>query len=78
MRKNFKKELKRQTRTAIAAAVGFIIAYSWRETILEFFKKILGDFTSQSGFVGLYSSILVTVLGVLIIILSSRMLKEKR
>ncbi len=43
MASKFKKEFKKQIRLAIAASVGFIIAYSWRDFIVGSVKSLVGD-----------------------------------
>ncbi|MEK6817685.1 MAG: hypothetical protein AABX80_02680, partial [Nanoarchaeota archaeon] len=40
---NFKKEFKRQARLALVAAVGFIIAFAWK----DFVFKVTGDILSK-------------------------------
>jgi hypothetical protein len=73
----FRGELKRQSRLAIAAAIGFLIAFSWRDTILTVTEKYVQVLTTMNGLVHvkLVSSIVVTIIGVLIILLSSRILE---
>ena len=76
-KKSFRKEFKRQLRYAIAAAVGFMIAFSWRETIIASTKEIVERLTEASGnIVNVYNSLFITLIGVLIIILSSKILEE--
>jgi len=73
-KKNFRKELKRQLRYAIAAAVGFLIIYAWRESILRFTELIVVK--TQDGVSWISSALIITIIGVLIIILSSKLLKD--
>jgi len=72
----FKKELKRQTRYAIAAAIGFTIAFAWRDYILNLTSSFLVDMAmvmpNMSRFLG---AILITLVGVILILLSSRLLE---
>ena len=76
-KKSFRKEFKRQLRYAIAAAVGFMIAFSWRETIIASTKEIVERLTEASGnIVNVYNSLFITLIGVLIIILSSKILED--
>ena len=77
MGKNFKGEFRKQIRLALAAAVGFIIAFAWK----DFVFKITGDFLSKvlklSAITSaLAVSIFLTFIGVLIILISSRILRE--
>ena len=48
-KKSFRREFKRQLRYAIAAAVGFIIAFSWRETIISATRDIVERLTEAAG-----------------------------
>ena len=77
MGKNFKGEFRKQLRLALAAAVGFIIALAWK----DFIFKLTGDFLSKFLKLNLLTSalaisIFLTFVGVLIILISSRILKE--
>jgi len=74
---SFRTELKRQLRYAIAAAVGFMIAFSWRETIIASTREILERMTNAGGnIINVYNSFFITIIGVLIILVSSKLLKE--
>lgn len=76
MKGKFKIELKKQVRTAIAASAGFVIAYAWRGFLLNVAQTIVNDLITLSP---LTSSLLIaisfTLVGVLIILLSSRILE---
>jgi biotin transporter BioY len=76
---SFRKELKRQIRYAIAAAVGFLIAFAWRNSIINIAQDIVARFTESTKVVAsnLSSAMLITLIGVLIIFLSSKILKDK-
>jgi hypothetical protein len=73
----FKEEFKKQIRLAIAAAVGFLIAFSWRDTVLAVAQKYVQAITTIEGMIQLklVSSFVITILGVLIILLSSKAIK---
>jgi len=76
MGKSFKKEFKKQIRLAIAAAVGFIIAFAWRDFILRLTGETLDKFLELNPITSaLLISICITVIGILIISISSRTLK---
>lgn len=77
-KKSFKKEFKRQIKYAIAAAVGFTIAFAWKDSIYNAINDIVERFSESARHVisGIYTAIIVTVIGVLIIILSSKLLRE--
>jgi len=77
-RKSFKKEFKRQIKYAIAAAVGFIIAFAWRDSIYNAVDEIIERFneSAQQALSGMYTAIIITIIGVGIIIISSRLLRD--
>lgn len=78
MPSKFKKEFRKQIRLAIAAAIGFIIAYSWREFIVTLVASKVGDITKVENLnaVNLTSALILTVIGVVIILFASALLKE--
>lgn len=72
----FVKEFKRQVRLAVAAAIGFVIAFAWKDTIV----KIVGEYYSNLGKVmpigsSILTSLTISLIGVLLILLSSRLLE---
>ena len=74
---NFKKEFKRQARLALVAAVGFIIAFAWKDFVFKVTGDILSKFLELNPITSaLAISIVVTFFGVLIILISSRILKN--
>lgn len=77
-KKSFRKELKRQTRYAIAAAVGFTIIYAWRESIINASRSVVTKLieNTQVASSNILAALLITVIGVLIIIISSKILKD--
>lgn len=77
LKEKFKKEFRRQTRLAIAAAIGFLIAFSWKDSILILTEKLVQKVTTITGLVQLSiaTSIAITILGVLLILLSSKILE---
>ena len=79
-KKSFKKEFKRQLKYAIIAAIGFIIAFSWREAIYNSINKIVVQVVESNGgrsvMNGMYTSITITILGVFFILLVSRFLRD--
>lgn len=74
----FKKELKRQSRLALTAAIGFIIAFAWKDSIMLLIEKYVKEITTMTSAINinLISSIVATIFGVLIILLSSRILED--
>jgi biotin transporter BioY len=79
LKHRFKREFRRQLRMAIAAAAGFIIAFSWKETIMKLIENQVQYFTTMTSVlnVSFVSSIVISILGVLVIIISTQLLKEK-
>ena len=73
----YKDEFRRQLRMAITAAIGFIIAFSWKDSIMLLITKYTQQFTSMTDLakLSLVSSIVATLLGVLLILLSTRILE---
>ncbi len=78
-KKNFRSELKRQIKLAIAAAVGFLIAFAWRDAIIEGSKEIVKKITesTQEITIDIFNALVITVIGVGIILLSSKLLKDR-
>ena len=75
--KNFKSNFKKYLRMGITAACGFLIAFTWRDTIMNFSKDFvteLAGVASQNA-INISSSVLITVVGVLIIIIAAKFLK---
>jgi hypothetical protein len=62
-------------RYAIAAAVGFLIIFAWRDAILNSAKNFVEKFTATSNEV--ITAMFITVVGVVIILISSRLLRDK-
>lgn len=78
-KRSFKKEFRRQLRMAIMAAIGFTIAFAWKEAIFSTFQSFvtrfldipIGHYLSQT-----YTAIAMTLAGVLVIFLTSKLLRE--
>ena len=72
----FRKELKKQMRVAIAAALGFLIAYSWKEYVValagDLFTNIQSTMPNMSNFL---SALVLTIIGVILIMISSKLLE---
>ena len=77
-RRTFKKEFKRQIKYAITAAIGFTIAFSWREAILNSSREIISRFVdnARDALIGVYTALFLTVLGVIVILITSRLLRD--
>jgi len=72
----FKREFKRQTRLAIAAAIGFLIAFAWKDFIFNVIQDSVTDISNLTDihFIGIASALVLTILGVLFIMISSKLL----
>ena len=74
---NFKREFRKQLRLALAAAAGFIIALAWKDFIFKSTGDFLSKFLELNPLTSsLAISIFLTFIGVLIIWISSKLLKE--
>ena len=78
-RRSFKKEFKRQIKMAIVAAVGFTIAFSWRQAIFDTFQSFVVRFLDVQPDHYLsenYTALAITLAGVLIIFATSKLLRD--
>ena len=78
-KRSFRKEFKRQIKLAIVAAVGFTIAFAWRQSIFDFFQSFVSrllDVPPTHYLTELYTSIAITIAGVLLILLTSKLFKD--
>ena len=77
--RSFVKEFKKQVRFAIAAGVGFLIAFAWRESIfgtfLNFVSRFL-DVPSTHYLTEVYTAIALTFIGVVFLLITSKILKD--
>lgn len=75
-KKSFKQEFKSQLRLAIAAAVGFTIAFAWKDYVLfqanDSIQKLAILAPYFSRFLG---ALLITLMGVIIILISSKVIR---
>ena len=77
-KKNFRSEFKRQLRYAIAAAVGFLIIFAWRDAIIESTRSLIEKISAKTAIAAtnVATALVITIVGVLVILLSSKLLKE--
>jgi len=74
---NFKREFRKQLRLALAAAAGFIVALAWKDFIFKATGDFLSKFLELNPLTSAFAvSIFLTFIGVLIIWISSKLLKE--
>jgi len=79
-KRSFKQEFKKQIRFAVTAAIGFIIAFSWREAVFDMFLNLtsrLLDLSIDHYSTKIYTATIITVFGVLLIFFTSKILKDK-
>jgi putative Mn2+ efflux pump MntP len=78
-KRSFRLEFKRQIRIAVVAAIGFSIAFAWRNAVFDAFQSFvarfldvpIGHYLSE-----VYTAIAITIAGVILIMLTSKLLKE--
>ena len=78
-KRSFRKEFNRQIRLAIVAAIGFSVAFAWRNAVFDLFESYVARFLDiQIGhyLTEIYTAIAITVAGVLLILITSKLLKE--
>jgi hypothetical protein len=75
MLSKFRKELKKQVRMALTAAIGFIIAFSWRDYLMSITQNWLSNLGSLTDSIVLFSAIFLTFVGVVLILLTSKLLQ---
>jgi len=77
-RKSFKKELRRQLKLAIMTAIGFLIAFAWRNAIWESSRNIIEKFTETTRIImtNVLTAIFITLIGVILIIITSKILRD--
>jgi hypothetical protein len=77
-KRSFRKEFKRQIKMAIIAAIGFTIAFVWKESLLQILQKTAENLGYEAGLGSspLFAPILTTILGVLLIIILSKVFSE--
>lgn len=77
--KSFKKEFRKQLRFAITAAIGFSIAYAWRNAIYDSMQNYVArilDVVPNHYLTEVYTAFTITALGVLLIFITSQILRE--
>jgi len=74
----FKKELKKHTSTAIAAAFAFLIALSWRQPIKDSVDNLIKSIglASKAIYIEYLSAIIITIIAVLALMLIAKWTSE--
>ena len=78
-KRSFRLEFKRQLRYAITAGIGFTVAFAWRESVFGFFDSLTSRILEVDPAHYLskaYTSIVITLVGVLLIFISSKILRD--
>lgn len=78
-KKSFRKEFKRQIRLALVAAIGFTIAFAWRNAVFDAFQNFVARFLDVAPdhyLSELYTAIVITLFGVILIFITSKLLQE--
>lgn len=75
---NYRKELKKQVRLLIIFTLALTIAFAWREAIFGMAKNFMVGLTGAEhpGFQDLLASIFLTLLSGVLILLTSKYLKD--
>lgn len=78
-RKSFKKEFRRQLKLALIAAIGFTVAFAWRNAIWNSAHEFIEIITEQTDVIlnELITAIFITILAVIAIFLVSKFLRDK-
>jgi len=77
--RSFKKEFKRQLRFAIIAGIGFSVAFAWRNAVFDTFRNWVSrilDVSPEHYLTQTYTATAITLAGVLLIFITSKLLKE--
>ena len=79
--RSFRKEFKKQLRLAIIAAIGFTVAFAWRNAVFDTFQNYVArtlDVTTGHYLTEIYTAITITLFGVLAIFITAHILKERQ
>lgn len=76
-KKKFSKEFKEHLRIGLSAAVGFTIAFAWREPLILFVNNFVSGIINSTAVyqASIWSALIITFLGVLLIWVLSRVLR---
>ena len=79
IKRSFGQEFKRQIRLAVVAAIGFTIAFAWRNAVFDAFQTYVArilDVQVGHYLTEVYTAIAITIAGVILIFFTSKILKE--
>jgi len=76
--KKFKKEFRTELRLLIIITLGFTIAFTWRQTIFDLSQNFVHFVTKleNSSFSTIFTSIFITIISLLLIRITSNILKK--
>ena len=75
----FRKEFKKQLLFAVSAAFGFLMAFSWRDPIMDFIGFLINSVGIKSQiYDGVISAVVLTVVGVLFLMVISKWASEEK
>jgi ADP-heptose:LPS heptosyltransferase len=78
-KRSFRKEFKRQIRLALVAAIGFTVAFAWKEAVFDTFQSFIArflDVPKDQYLSETYTALAITLAGVLAIFITSKILRE--
>lgn len=77
-KKSYRREFRRQMRLAIVAAIGFTVAFAWRNAVYDSLYEFVARFaqSTQTLLTDFYTALFITALGVAIIYVTSRILRD--
>ena len=71
--RKLKEEIKKSTNTAIVAALGFLMAFSWKDAITEYIEMV----TNYSPIKGkIVTALIITLIGVIGIMATTKFLSQ--
>jgi len=77
--RRFHDEFRKQIRLLIIFALGFTIAFTWRQTIFDMSKTFVQFLTNvtDSSSLSILTSTFITIISIILIYLTSHFLKDK-
>jgi len=77
---SFENEFKNQFKIAMIAALGFIVAFSWKDVIASIFNTIIKslNITQNLYLYQIFSAIIVTIIAVILIIILSKINPKRK
>jgi len=77
-KKSFRKEFRRQLKFALIAAIGFTVAFAWRNAIFSNTQKLITKLTEQTQLIQneFLTALLITFFAVFAILIISKILGD--